>query len=268
MFSLLKTKKRRVMSVLNKEEFSSMYMNELIEKIKEIQESGENGWHESKRNGDTGIGKTFEDLLEKEEDNICEADFHDIEIKTRRRLSNSLLTLFTKSPTTPRGINTTIRKSYGYGNPQQLHVTVSCTKPTYNTPSQHFFQIKIDYQNRHFQLFIFNQNNEMIDKRAIWSFSSIEKVLERKMKTTIIVSADEKKEKGKTYFKYRKVEVMTGLTLEGFLKAIENDDILIDIRLGVYQTGKRKGYTHDHGTVFRIQAKNLLKYAEVKTLLL
>lgn len=247
---------------------SSPYLTELMQKIRAIQLSGDNGWHESKRAGDTGIGKTFEDLLEKKEDNICEADFHDIEIKTRRKLSTSLLTLFTKSPTEPRGVNTKLRRTYGYGHPQQLHVTVPSTKPAYNTSSQHAFQIHVDHKNKYLQLLIFNEQNQVIDNTAVWSFSSIEKILKKKMKTTIIVSADEKKENGKTYFKYNAVDIMTGLTLDGFLRAIEDDAIVVDIRLGVYKTGKRKGSTHDHGTAFRIPSKKLLKYAKVERLIL
>ena len=42
------------------------------------------GWVKSLRKGDTGIGKTFEELLGKTEENFEFPDFEGIEIKTKR----------------------------------------------------------------------------------------------------------------------------------------------------------------------------------------
>lgn len=56
-------------------------------------------WYKSHRNGPTGIGKTFEDLLGKKEDNLPLPDFHQIELKAHDQAENSYITLFTKSPT-------------------------------------------------------------------------------------------------------------------------------------------------------------------------
>ena len=49
------------------------------------------------------------------------------------------------------------------------------------------------------------------------------------------------------------------MTFENFLNALENGDIFVDIRIGVYNTGKNIGKTHDHGTGFRIKLDTLLK---------
>ncbi len=38
---------------------------------------------------------------------------------------------------------------------------------------------------------------------------------------------------------------------------------MVDIRIGVYNTGKNKGKTHDHGTGFRITLDKLIKYASI-----
>lgn len=40
---------------------------------------------------------------------------------------------------------------------------------------------------------------------------------------------------------------------------------MIDIRIGVYASGKNKGKTHDHGTAFRIKLERLLQYATITT---
>src|SRR5699024_7388273 len=63
-------------------------------------------WHNETRKRKTAIEKTFEDLLDKEEDNNDLPDFYDIEIKTHETVINSMLTMFTKSPTYPKGANT------------------------------------------------------------------------------------------------------------------------------------------------------------------
>lgn len=59
--------------------------------------------------------------------------------------------------------------------------------------------------------------------------------------------------------------LLSGLTLDKMLTTIENGDLMIDIRIGVYASGKNKGKTHDHGTAFRIKLERLLQYATITT---
>lgn len=49
------------------------------------------GWIRTHRAGPTGIGKTLEDLLGIEENNIDAPDFGDYELKSGRLNSNSML---------------------------------------------------------------------------------------------------------------------------------------------------------------------------------
>src|SRR3989338_8132560 len=66
----------------------------------------EKGWVPSNRFHDTGIGKTFEDFIGVIENNKASADYKGkIELKSTRELSESMITLFTKSPN-PRGVKT------------------------------------------------------------------------------------------------------------------------------------------------------------------
>ena len=39
----------------------------------------------------------------------------------------------------------------------------------------------------------------------------------------------------------------------------KKDKLKIDIRIGVYRTGKNKGKYHDHGTGFRINSRDFLE---------
>jgi len=98
---------------------------ELVTKLEEIKELG---WVKTHRSGNTGIGKTLEDLLGIEENNILGPDAHMVELKSIRQNAKNMLTLFTKSPL-PRGINTKILHEYGYetsesGERKILHTTV------------------------------------------------------------------------------------------------------------------------------------------------
>ena len=41
-----------------------------------------------------------------------------------------------------------------------------------------------------------------------------------------------------------------------FLTEIENGNIQFDIRIGVYNSGRNYGKTHDHGSGFRVKREN------------
>ena len=234
-----------------------------FEKIKNM------GWVESHRSGDTGIGKTFEDLLGKAEDNLDSLDYkNDIEIKTQREATGSMITLFTKSPDYPKRVNTFLRENFGSVSPEHggkkiLHTTVNAVR--YNTHiSGNDFKIDVDRELKRLVLKVKNHSTgeEEFDG-AYWTFDRIEKKLNKKLKKIAYVIADEKKENGKTYFNYTDIRLITDLTLEKFLVALENGDIFVDIRIGIYNSGASMGKTHDHGTGFRITLDNLMRYAKI-----
>ena len=86
----------------------------------------------------------------------------------------------------------------------------------------------------------------------------------QKLNKIAILYGDEKDDNGKHYVKYTEMKILEGLTLEKMLNAIETGDLYIDIRIGVYASGKNIGKTHDHGTGFRISLDKLLSYGTVK----
>ena len=244
-------------------------MKENYEELKNLfNKIKEKGWVETHRKGNTGIGKTFEDLLNKKEDNLALPDFKNIEIKSQRNATKSMITLFTKSPDYPAGVKTVLRESFGsvskeYNNKKILHTTINTQN--FNTHiSGNNFKILVDKELKRLVLQVQNnETKEIIFENAYWSFENLQKALEHKLKYVAIVGADEKFENSKNYFKFTDIMLITGLTLEKFIEALENGDILVDIRIGVYKSGKNKGKTHDHGTGFRIKLDKLLKYAIV-----
>ena len=203
-------------------------MNENYEELKELFNKIKNmGWVEAHRTGNTGIGKTFEDLLDKKEDNLSLPDFKDIEIKSQRNATNSMITLFTKSPDYPVSVNTFLRENFGsisseYDNMKILHTHISGNN----------FKILVDRKLQRLVLQVQDNNTkQIIYENAYWSFENIQKCLEHKLKYVAIVGADEKFENSKNYFKFTDIMLITGITLDKFLEALENGDVLVDIRI-------------------------------------
>ncbi|MCP9356709.1 hypothetical protein KBX49_01775 [Liquorilactobacillus satsumensis] len=228
-------------------------------------------WYKSHRNGPTGIGKTFEDLLGKKEDNLPLPDFHQIELKAHDKIGNSYITLFTKSPNIPRGVNTLLRQTYGYfdsGNDQKiLHTSVSSSLQ-FNAKSNHYFQIINDEDQKLLKLLIYTSDKKLIKDNftAEWSYEVLQKSLLKKLKTLAIIITSTKHYNGKTYYSYDAIKVVRDISLNQLLTALSDNKLIIDLRLGVYHSGAKKGKTHDHGTGFRIKYKDLLNYATTKTL--
>lgn len=247
------------------------YTNELVNKFKEIRSRG---WIETNRHGDQCLGNTFEDLLGVEENNKHEADYKGIELKAHRNITNSMVSLFSKAPSSPRGVNTYLRETYGVIDPkynkQVLNTTVGGNK--FNTHrGGHCFKVEVDRANQKMWLIIkdLNSNKVLEDETngqmVNWNFAVLTKALEKKLKKIAIVYGDEKDENGKHYVKFDKLVIFEGLTLEKMLTAIEIGDLMIDIRIGVYASGKNEGKTHDHGTAFRIKLEHLLTYGTTTT---
>ena len=90
---------------------------ELVEGLHKIKKMG---FVKTHRAGNTGIGKTLEDLLGIEENNFAGPDGITTELKAGRKNAASMLTLFTKSPQPPK-INSVLLKEFGYPDKDGSH---------------------------------------------------------------------------------------------------------------------------------------------------
>ncbi|PIX56972.1 MAG: glycosyl hydrolase, partial [Candidatus Yonathbacteria bacterium CG_4_10_14_3_um_filter_43_12] len=105
-----------------------MTLQELKKKLSGIKTLG---FVKTHRKGDTGIGKTLEDLLGIKENNIPLPDIGEIaELKAYRKSAVSMLTLFTLEPQ-PKGgdRDRTLLDGFGYskrdnGRSKELHSTL------------------------------------------------------------------------------------------------------------------------------------------------
>jgi len=239
---------------------------ELIKFFKTIKDRG---WCETHRHGDQMLGNTFEDLIGLVENNISTPDWNGIELKTHRNETSSPITLFSKSPDFPKKANTYLRLKYGVSdnefNMPKLNTRLS--PRSYNTHrSGYGFKVEVDTQKDRLKLLIKNlANDELVDDEIYWDFQTLKKCVENKIKTIAILYGDNKKEKDVNFVQFTRMDLIEGITFEKMLQALDNDDLMVELRLGVYSSGKNIGKTHDHGTAFRINLDKLLKYGGVTT---
>jgi len=241
-------------------------IEEMIELFKKVRDRGQIPTH---RKGNTGIGKTFEEACGIVENNFAAADFKGIEIKSQRDYSGSYITLFTKSPTSPRGINTLLRKTYGtpdveYPEIKVLHTSLFTTH--YNTHKGGYnFKLEIDYENEAIKLLVQDKvSQEIVDDRAKWSFQAIKNIIEKKLKYIAYISAEAETIDGEEKFTYKNMVILTGMNFEKFIELLKEGVIMFDIRIGAYKTGKNKGKNHDHGSGFRISKKQLSRAFQIE----
>jgi len=224
-----------------------MTLKQLIKKLLEIKKMG---YIKTHRIDDTGIGKTLEDLLGIKENNLRLPDVGDIELKAKRITSDSMLTLATKSPE-PKGVNRILFENYKYKDKDEQYNLHSTVYGSRFNPQGFKITIKED------KLILENKNNI----EAFWPITIFDDVLKSKSNKVLLVLAETKGQR-KTkdeQFHYVEAYLLSGLNDKNFEVAIMNDMLKVDIRIGVYRSGKRKGIYHDHGTGFRIHKRNILK---------
>jgi hypothetical protein len=234
---------------------------EFQRKIAQIKETG---YVQSHRKGDTGIGKTLEDLLDITENNIAGPDFATYELKAGRKESVSMLTLFTKAPL-PASANKRLLEVFGYAQrktpkdykqlsltgkeigkskidveDKELHVTVDALR-------LNSVGLKLGIKEN--RLFIDNSKNV----EAYWDNDTLREAFENKYHRLVYVLADHKIERGKEYFWFNEASLLDGFSFERFSQLVVEGKLKVDIRIGHYPDGR----LHDHGTGFRILPKYL-----------
>lgn len=222
-----------------------MYTLETLkQRLKEIEQMGYIPTH---RSGPTGIGKTLEDLLGINENNIAGADLGDLgELKSCRNNQTSMITLFTKSPKPPR-VNGILLNTYGYVDPRRggrkiLHSTVSGT--SYNTVNGTPYGFKVEVVGDRLYL----KSNFPQQVIAYWEKEDLKKAFEKKLPKLIFVKANCKGTGRNEEFHFVEAYQLSGFSFKNFEELINRGIIKIDIRIGQYPDGR----THDHGTAFRI----------------
>ena len=232
-------------------------VNNLDEFIIEYQRIQRAGWIPTHRSGNTGIGKTLEDLLGIDENNIQGPDFGVYELKAGRKNSNSMLTLFTKSPL-PKGSNTALRLNYGYSSStydndeKVLHSTLNALAYTRIANTGH--SLKVDY------LIANDGSSDVIEIvsengpcNAYWYVEDLRENFMSKYPYELVYAKALSRGHGASEeFKFEEAYVCDNFSYEGLISLLRAGRIYVDLRIGQYPDGR----THDHGTGFRIREED------------
>ncbi len=216
-------------------------MLELIKKIKKL------GYIKTHRPGNTGIGKTLEDLLGIKENNVPGPNGKMIELKSARKSATSMLTLFTKSPL-PAKANTVLVDSVGYkvrSNRKELHTTLNAR---YYNKLKGKVGLKIGIRRN--KIVIVDSKGKGY---GYWDKENLKTSFERKLPRIVYVKADSKGSGKNEEFWYNEAWLLNGFNFANFIKLLKQGVILVDVRIGQYPNGK----AHDHGTGFRVSPKKL-----------
>lgn len=222
---------------------------ELVEGLKKIKQKG---WEKTHRIGDTGIGKTLEDLLEIDENNFAGPDGQDTELKAARKKASSMLTLFTKSPL-PRGINTKLRYEYGY--PDEKFPNKTVLRTTINSVDFNNIKgkkgFKVVSKGDRIEIQPFRKPTRYPDMpNPYWTKEIFEKSIKKKYaKSLLYVKADSRGSGSDEEFHFNEAWLLQGFDFKIFSKQLSKGLLKVDIRLGLYEDGR----LHDHGTGVRVQ---------------
>lgn len=219
-------------------------MNTYLELVKKLKVIKKMGYVKTHRAGNTGIGKTLEDLLGIIENNVPGPNAVMIELKSARKNVSSMLTLFTKSPLPPEA-NSVLLKRFGYesarGNKRkELHTTVNAVK--YNQLKGEY-GFKIDIQKDRISLV--TTGSEVV---GYWKKETLKNSFERKLPKLLYVKAEARGKGSNEEFWFNEAWLLSGFDFDNFIRLLKEGVILVDIRIGQYPDGR----THDHGTGFRV----------------
>jgi len=216
---------------------------ELQEYIKNIYR---NGWIETRKAGDTGVGYTFESLIGIEANSSKEPDYKGIEIKCSRGRSSTLQTLFSKTPNYAdlqnkrrdlvinNGYWDSVRSRYA------LYITIKAS--AINSKG---WQLFVDANNEKIHV---TQHGKMV---IYYDYQILKDSLAQKHKKTIFIKAQSSK-RGvgiPEQFLYDTAYYCEESSFTNFIRLLEEGKISLDFAIH-HDPETRK--TRDHGFLWRI----------------
>ena len=219
--------------------------------------------NKSLRIGPTGLGYTFESLLNKKEDNLYFPDFKGIEIKTKLGYTKSSLTLFTLTPTkeNDRSIKY-ILENFGYPDKNKKEFKTFKGDVYYKQnniiANKFIFKTKIDIKNNKLKLIILDTELNIINDEIYWNLQEIKERLYAKLNYLAYIKGYPYKINNQTYYKYTNLEIYKAKDFNNFLELLKKDIIYITFNISVF-TNNRYGQIHDRGTAFKLKNNHLLE---------
>lgn len=202
------------------------------------------GWVKTHRTGNTGIGKTLEDLLSIPENNKKIPDLRNAELKSHRKGASSLITLFTLDRDVWKIKNADLIREYGYWDEERSRYAFYHTI----TSSESSHGLFSEINNR--SLFLMHSSGVALGE---WELSAITRAFSEKMPNLVFVLADCRTIDNYEEFWYNEAYYLEGVDEEQFIQYLRDGTIVLDIRMHL----KESGQARNHGTGFRISVKYL-----------
>jgi hypothetical protein len=225
-------------------------VDELLQKLRQIHDQG---FVESLRAGDTGVGYTLESLLGIEANSSKNPDYKGIELKTKRMSATVRSNLFSQVPDwnlsgCKSGLELLNRVGYQDSgrNRLALYVTVSAT------PNQQGLFFKVDEDNLNLQS-MRQVHDGRIEPINYWDLELLKERLLHKHAETFWISVKKKIMNGVEHFLYSSVTHTKSPIADYFGPLIESNVITMDYTLHLKENGK----TRDHGYLFKIKPEDL-----------
>lgn len=219
------------------------------------------GWIKSMRRGPTGIGYTFEYLLNKNENSFSIPDFEGIEIKTMRYFSRKKIHLFNATP--DGDILFPIKRIIdliGYPDkdyPKYKIFNASVNGNKFTKIGYKKLKIYVNWKEEKLDLIAYTIFGKKISLQTSWSFDMLEKILNRKLHTLAIVKAYNKSINNDEYFLYHNISFYILKDFTTFIKLIETGIISITFKIGIHKNVEKLGQIYDHGTDFSIDENDI-----------
>ena len=185
----------------------------------------------SMREGNTGLGYTFECLLKKKEDHECKPDYKSVEIKCKLGYTKMPLALFTYTPL--RNGESAINyiydtyKFHRYNNPEDIEIFSMKLFSRYTMLCYGYtFKLLVDYEAEELIMQAYYEG-EYVEDVCMWPFKTLKEKLVGKLSTLAIVYGYPYRKSGEVYYRYLKMDIYKLKGFYKFLSLIEEDKIFV-----------------------------------------
>lgn len=209
------------------------------------------GFVKTRRAGSTGVGYTFESLIQIEENNSPQGDLLGMEIKAYRSSElrfddHKKMNLFLKEPVWADKMKAADRiRAYGYTDPNGRRAWYQSVT---NQTNESGLRLEVDPER---QMVNLTRNEQAIGH---WTFAVLEKRLLEKHSETVFVAAETRGDGNAEEFHYGTVTYCAAPSIQRLIKLIQEGDVVLELRMHIKPTGGAR----NHGTAFRVRKHRLV----------
>lgn len=207
------------------------------------------GFVKTLRSGPTGIGFTFESLLDIKENNRKEADYRGIEIKCKAIRDGSLsgkLNLFQQGPVWMTNLSAKDRiKLIGYVDDSGLY---ACHSQITSKVNERGLMLEVQEENSKINLY------KNIGVIGYWPSALLEKRLLQKHSRAVFIKAQVKEDKGDVFYKYDELVYCDRPNIQRFMNLVSRGNIVFEFLM----SEKPNGTIRNHGYPWRLTRFELL----------